>query len=220
MNVDSTFLIVIGFLSMVFGCTYVWYFRHRAWIYFWTKFYSTSRQFRAHATAISTIGTLGVVLGAYYLQEPDAIVLVTLFYATALFFTNFLQSERPFPVIAFENDYYGDGYGEKGEEGFQYEFALQNNGTTNLIDPTVEYRLYNSDFEPVRKNYRDNWIEHSDTDREDVTLAPGEHERFEIEYSPIVHNGETDYFLCVKISPRFQYSEVTLLYCREIVAED
>lgn len=198
----------------------IWRFGHRLWMRTWGLFFWVTRSIRARGTAISTIGTLAVVIAAYWLGDLSAIVIVTLFYATALFFTNFLQSERPFPVVAFENRYYGDGYGSDGEEGFQYEFGLQNNGTANLVDPAVEYRLYDAEFRPVTEDLPEGWIEHSDTDRANVTLAPGEHERIEIEHSPIEHDGETDYYLCIKITPRVQYSEVTLLFTREIAADE
>ncbi|WP_130498669.1 hypothetical protein [Natrinema hispanicum] len=149
----------------------------------------------------------------------DAIVIVTLFYATALFFTNFLQAERPYPDVVFENDYYNGDYGE-GNNGFQYEVELRNNGTAPMIDPTVEYRLYDSTFTTRDNNSTDGWITHPDTDRNPPTIEPGEQQSFVIEHSPVTHNGETDYYLCVKMTPRIQYREVTLLYVREIAAEE
>ena len=197
-----------------------WRNRHFFGMGTWLILFKLTRGVRAHGTAISTIGTLSIVLVAYLYGDLSGIVIVTLFYATALFFTNFLQAKRPYPVVAFENRYYGDGYGKNGENGFQYEFGLRNNGTTKLIDPTVEYRLYNSDFQPVSGSLLNGWIEHNETDREDLMLSPGEHKRFEIEHSPIKHDGKTDYYLFVKVTPRVQYSEVTLLFMREIVADD
>lgn len=217
---ESVVSLVLACLVALLVVCVIWRFRHRFWIRTWELLFALTRSVRARGTAISTIGTLAVVLVAYWLESTSGIVIVTLFYATALFFTNFLQAERPFPVVSFENRYFGDGYGSDGEEGFQYEFGLQNNGTENLVDPTVEYRLYDADFRPITENLPEGWIEHPDTDRADVTLVPGEHERFEIEHSPIKHDGETDYYLCIKVTPRVQYSEVTLLFTRKIAADD
>jgi len=219
---DSIWIVLLGFL-VLFGVPNLIYalgYHHRAWQFGWRNLYRISRTIRARATAVSTIGTLSVVMLGLLTADLEPIVLVTLFYATALFFTNFLQSERPYPVVSFEREYYDDSYGEGDAAGFQYEFGLKNNGTTTLIDPTVEYRLYDDSYLDTVETDGDGWIEHEDTSISQLNIEPGEQERFEIEYAPVTHDGETDYYLCVKVSPRVQYREVTLLFVRRIIADD
>jgi hypothetical protein len=216
---DLFILVTALWILTIVAITIVGRFAERFWIKIWQKIYHTTRNIRTYETIISAFSTLSIVLIAYIVGNVDGIVIVTLFYATVLFFTNILQAERPFPVIAFENRYYGDGYGSGDEDGFQYEFGLRNNGTEKMVDPTVEYRLYEPDFTP-NPNLPDDWIEHSLTNRSNLTLEPGDHRRFEIEHGPIEHDGNTDYYLVIKITPRIQYSEMTLLFTREIAAEN
>ncbi len=217
---ELLFLGLVGGLSVLSIVEYRTKSWDHLWISAWTIYYRITREIRSRGTVISTVGTLGVVGVAYLIGSPEPIVIVTLFYATALFFTNFLQAERPFPIVSLENQYFDPEYGANGEQGFQYEFGLQNNGTTTLVDPAVKYRIFDDEFRQVEDDSLDGWIEHSDTDRADVTLEPGDVNRFEIEHSPIKHDGETDYYLSIKVTPRVQYSEVTLLFTRKIIAED
>jgi len=191
----------------------------KAWWCFWSMVFSTGRAIRAWSTTISAIGTIMVVLVGLWM-EWDAIVVVTLFYATALFFTNFLNAERPFPVISKGVDYYGPSYGgENDGRGFQYEIFLRNTGTAPLIDPSVEYRLLDDNLTDEFDN-DEKWIEHSVTDREECILEPGELITLEIEHAPIEHDGATDYYIWIKVTPRTQYREMTLLHSFEIKGEE
>ncbi|WP_152420135.1 hypothetical protein [Halorubrum distributum] len=189
-----------------------------SWWYIWSGVFFMGRSVRAWSTTVSAIGTVLVILvGIWIGLEP--IVLVTLFYATALFFTNFLHADRPFPIVSFSNEHYGPTYGEQNGRGFLYELSLRNTGTVSLVDPTIEYRIFDSDFNEVRNNENGKWIQHSITNGEECILDPGEEITLEIEQAPIKHDDDTDYHLWIKASPRSQYREVTLLHSLKIKGE-
>lgn len=135
---------------------------------------------------------------ALYFAEMEAIVTVTLFYATILFLGSILQTDRPYPIHSREVVYYDRDYGDSENPGFAYEFAIQNQGERDLLNPKVEYKLYNREYELV-----EGWLPAPGTRNQVLQINSGdESDKVTIEGESITDDSDPDFYLIVRVLPR------------------
>lgn len=199
--------LAISTLMIIFRRKIVYWVRHYPGI----SIYYLSRLTRSHPTIAIIALTAPVV---WFARERTPIVIVTLFYATVLFFTNIFKRSQPYPILDFDTEYIGDEYGQSDSMGFKYEFTILNHGQVDLVDPTVEYRLYDSEY----RLKTDGWESVPNTVRQGLNIEPGDSETFSVQDEPVSEDAAPDYIIAVRVRPHSPFRDVTKWWTRRVAA--
>ncbi|MFD1599338.1 hypothetical protein [Halobellus rarus] len=154
------------------------------------KLYST--------VSVGVFSLLAVLIVGQILQST-AIVLVTLFYASVLFFDNIFDKNTPMPRIEKPDRYYDSEHtNEKDTQGFKFEFQVRNIGGRKLQNPTVQYKLYDI--------YDDSNTPWKNLSTDNSTIEPGMTNSYSIDGWPVTEGSSVDYVVVIRVKPYLGFS--------------